>query len=173
MGALSPLAESWEDGTMNRTSRTRPARFATRVAGLALTAVALTACGGEADEPEAAPTDSPSTAAPSESPSETPSKKPSKKPSKNAEPAGVTAEVTIKGGSVTPVAQSVEAGVGEKVTLEITSDRAGELHVHATPEQYQQFDQGRSTVEMVFDKPGAVDVEEHESGALVLRVLVQ
>ena len=45
--------------------------------------------------------------------------------------------------------------------------------MHATPEQYQEFDEGRSTVEMAFDKPGAVDVEEHESGALVLRVLVK
>jgi plastocyanin len=74
---------------------------------------------------------------------------------------------------VTPVAQSVEVEVGETVTLEVTSDRAGELHVHSTPEQYKQFEQGRSTISMVFDKPGAVDVEEHESHALVLRVLVQ
>jgi hypothetical protein len=170
MGALFPLAESWEDGTMNRTPRTRPARFATRLAGLALTAVALTACGGEADEPEAGPSETP-TGSPTGSPSDEPADKPTKKSSEN--PAGPRAEVTIKGGAVTPVAQSVDAAVGEKVTLEITSDRAGELHVHATPEQYQQFDQGRSTVEMVFDKPGAVDVEEHESGALVLRVLVK
>ena len=154
---------------MNRTQRTRPARFATRVAGFAFAAVALTACGGQADEPEAAPSDSPSTAAPSEPPSETSSKKHAKK----AEPAGATAEVTIKGGSVNPVAQSVEVGVGEPVTLEVTSDRAGELHVHSTPEQYKQFEQGRSTIEMVFDKPGAVDVEEHESHTLVLRVLVR
>jgi hypothetical protein len=158
---------------MNRTLRTRPARFATRLAGVALTAVALTACGGEADEPEAAPTDSTTASespSASPSPSESPSDKATEKPDK---PAAASAEVTIKGGSVAPVAQSVKAAVGEQVTLEITSDRAGELHVHATPEQYLEFGEGRSTVEMVFDKPGAVDVEEHESGALVLRVLVQ
>jgi plastocyanin len=154
---------------MNRTHRTRPARFATRVAGFTFAAVALTACGGQADKPEAAPTDSPSSSSPSESPSQTAPPKPSKKP----KPAGATAEVTIEGGSVTPVAQSVEVEVGETVTLEVTSDRAGELHVHSTPEQYKQFEQGRSTISMVFDKPGAVDVEEHESHALVLRVLVQ
>jgi plastocyanin len=159
---------------MDRTQRTRPARFAGRLSGLMLAVAALTACGGQADEPEAAPTDSPS-ATTSESPSETPSSSPTKKPTKSPsqEPSGASAGVTIKGGSVTPVAQSVEAAVGEKVTLEVTSDRSGELHVHATPEQYQQFGKGRSTVEMVFDRPGAVDVEEHESGALVLRVLVK
>ena len=81
--------------------------------------------------------------------------------------------MTIRGGSVEPLAQSLKAEVGETVTLGITSDRAGELHVHSTPEQYEEFGAGRSKVEMTFDKPGAVDVEEHESGALVLRVLVQ
>jgi len=151
---------------MNRTQRTRPARFTARVAGLTFAAVALTACGGEADEPSAAPTDSPS-ATTSETPAEAPSESPSE------EPASASAQVTIKGESVSPVAQTVEVGVGETVTLEVTSDRAGELHVHATPEQYHDFSRGRSTIEMTFDKPGAVDVEEHESGALILRVLVQ
>jgi hypothetical protein len=155
---------------MNRTHRTRPARFTARVAGLALVAVALTACGGEADELEAAPTDSPSATTPSESPSDGPSEKPSKKP---PEPAGATAKVTIEGDSVKPLAQSVEVEVGETVTLEVTSDRAGELHVHATPEQYHDIRPGRTAIEMTFDKPGAVDVEEHESGALLLRVLVR
>jgi hypothetical protein len=154
---------------MNRTQRTRLARFATRVAGLALAALALTACGGEADETPAAPVET-RTATPSDEPSETPSEEPSKEPQ---EPAGATARVTIEGDSVTPVGQSVETKVGETVTLEITADRAGELHVHATPEQYHDFTPGRTAVEMTFDKPGAVDVEEHESGALLLRVLVQ
>jgi hypothetical protein len=81
--------------------------------------------------------------------------------------------VTIEGESVEPVGQSVESEVGETVTLQVTSDRAGELHVHATPEQYHDFKPGRTAIEMTFDKPGAVDVEEHESGALLLRVLVQ
>ena len=154
---------------MDRTQRTRPARFAARVAGLALTAVALTACGGEADEPPAAPVETP-TATPSEEPSESPSEKPSKEPQ---EPAGATAKVTIEGDSVEPLAQSVEVEVGETLTLQVTSDRTGELHVHSTPEQYHDIRPGRTTVEMTFDKPGAVDVEEHDSGVLLLRVLVR
>jgi hypothetical protein len=156
---------------MNRTQRTRPARFAIRVAGLALTAVALTACGGESDEPDAAPTGSPSATTPSESPSETPAEEPSEEPSD--EPSGATAKVTIEGGSVKPLAQSVEVGVGEPVTLQVTSDRVGELHVHATPEQYHDIEPGRTNIKLTFDKPGAVDVEEHETGALLLRVLVR
>lgn len=147
---------------MKRMRRTRPTRPPVCLAAVTLAALLLTACGGEAEEPGATSGESPS-AAPSESPSEEPTE----------EPAGATAEVTIEGDSVTPVAQSVEVEVGEPVTLEVTSDRAGELHVHATPEQHLEFDQGRTTLEMTFDKPGAVDVEEHESDTLLLRVLVQ
>jgi hypothetical protein len=141
-----------------------------RYAALPLAALLLTACGGEADQPAATPSE-----APSATPTEPAATKPAGKPSKKAseEPAGVTSAVTIEGGSVEPLAQSVEAEVGQKVELRITSDRAGELHVHATPEQYHDFGSGRSTVTMTFDKPGAVDVEEHESGALLLRVLVR
>jgi hypothetical protein len=141
--------------------------------GAAALAVVLTACGGE--DPSTSQPSEPPSATPSESPSETEQATPSKEasPEPTKEPAGPSAEVTIEGGSVDPLAQSVKAEVGETVTLEVTSDRAGELHVHSTPEQYKEFGAGRSTVRMTFDRPGAVDVEEHESGALVLRVLVQ
>jgi cytoskeletal protein RodZ len=176
MDALFHLAESWDDGTMSRPHRTRPARTLVLLATAVLAAV-LAACGGE--EPSTSQPAESASATPSESPSETTeatpsteaSPEPTKEPTK--QPAGPSAEVTIEGGSVEPLAQSVEAEVGETVTLEITSDRAGELHVHSTPEQYREFGAGRSTVRMTFDKPGAVDVEEHDSGALVLRVLVQ
>ena len=66
---------------MNRTLRTRPARFATCLAGLAVTAVALTACGGDADEPEAAPTGEATVSqSPTEEPTGEPTEKPTEKP---------------------------------------------------------------------------------------------
>ena len=85
----------------------------------------------------------------------------------------VTVDVTIVGDEVTPVAQSVELGVGETLLLDINSDRAGELHVHSSPEQFADFQPGSSELDLTFDKPGSVDVEEHGSSALIVRVLVR
>jgi hypothetical protein len=56
--------------------------------------------------------------------------------------------------------------------LHITADRAGELHVHSTPEQELEFDEGESHVELTFDHPGVVEVEDHESGKVILQLQV-
>jgi hypothetical protein len=45
--------------------------------------------------------------------------------------------------------------------------------VHSNPEQELAFRSGDNELRLTFDKPGQVDVEEHESGALILRVLVK
>ena len=135
-------------------------------------ALALSGCGS--DEPEADSTSSASPAA-SDSPSPSTSKKP-KQPKETTPPESVdevVVDVTVAGNDVTPVAQSVELGVGETLLLEINSDRAGELHVHSSPEQFADFEAGASELDFTFDKPGSVDIEEHESGALIVRVLVQ
>jgi hypothetical protein len=139
-----------------------------------LTAVALTAtlalAGCSDDEPSA---DTTPTATPSETVSESPSETPSESPSASAsEQEGTTVQVTIAGADVSPMAQPVEIGVGEPLVLEIESDRVGELHVHSNPEQTFAIKAGHQTVEIVLDKPGQVDIEEHESDTLVLRVLV-
>ncbi|WP_231252727.1 hypothetical protein [Nocardioides furvisabuli] len=51
--------------------------------------------------------------------------------------------------------------------IEIQSDRAGELHVHSTPEQYVEFDAGRTSAQLVIETPGSVEVEEHDTSAVV------
>jgi hypothetical protein len=71
------------------------------------------------------------------------------------------------------MAKTVELGVGETLALNITSDRVGELHVHSTPEKQLNFEPGKQRLELKFDQPGSVDIEEHESGVLILRVLVK
>ena len=150
---------------------TTPHLRRTLVALSAAAALALAGCGD--DEPEAQGTTSESPAA-SASPSESKSKKP--EPKKSSEPPAadqVTIDVTVQGGEVTPQAQAVDLGVGETLVLAVDSDRAGELHVHSSPEQVVDFQAGTSELELTFDKPGSVDIEEHESGALIARVLVQ
>jgi plastocyanin len=149
--------------------RTAPRTARLTLTALALTAtLALTACGE--DEPD---TGAASTGTPEETVSPSGSSSESASPSESASAPANAVEVTIKGDSVTPVAQSVEVGVGEPVVLDITSDRAGELHAHSVPEQTVQVKEGRQTVEMTFERPGQVDIEEHGAHALVVRVLVR
>jgi hypothetical protein len=155
-----------------------------RAAAALLLTATLTACGDDAETPDASATASESqesfTPSPSESPSKTPSESPSESPSKTpseseseSEPAGPTLEVEVEGDDVTPVAQEVDLAVGERLTITVRSDRAGELHVHSDPEHAFEFQSGTETFRLTLDTPGSVDIEEHESEALVARVLVR
>ena len=127
----------------------------------------LTGCGSGGDEPSADASSTPTASStPSESPSTTP--KPTKKPA----PAGPVVDVTINGDSVTPNGDRVDAKVGEPVTLNITSDRAGELHVHSTPEQELEYGAGRTTLELTVDTPGVVDVEDHVADVVIVQLEV-
>jgi hypothetical protein len=83
-----------------------------------------------------------------------------------------TVEVTIKGDSVEPVGKKVDIGVGGTITVKVDSDRAGELHVHSTPEQTFDFEAGTSSYDVTLDKPGTVDIEEHVSETVLIRALV-
>lgn len=87
-------------------------------------------------------------------------------------PAAQTQRVIVLGSGVLPNGKRVDIEPGETLRLEIESDRAGELHVHATPEQVVEFPEGRSTRDLVIERPGIVDVEEHDTGLVVMRVYV-
>ena len=109
---------------------------------------------------------------PSERESATPKEKQSAKP-KPEEPQGPVLAVDIDGDDVSPNSQRIELARGEPLVIEFRSDRAGELHVHAKPEQFLEFPAGSSTQELVIDTPGLVTVEEHETGAVVAQLAVQ
>jgi FtsP/CotA-like multicopper oxidase with cupredoxin domain len=137
-------------------------------AGALVLALALAGCGE--DEPAVtAPASEPTTSAPATSAPATPESS-SAKP---VPPAQKRLEVTISGDSVDPTNKSLEVKAGETLVLEITSDRAGEMHVHSSPEQTLEFGPGRAELKVTLKQPGQVDIEEHESGALVARVLVK
>jgi hypothetical protein len=139
----------------------------TRMLVIGTTALALTACGGE-DTPAADETPSAaasSSAAAENSPSE------SATPDEPAADDNVVA-ITIDGDQITPNGERVEVPLGQPVTFEISSDRAGELHVHSTPEQELEFDEGDTTVQATFDKPGIVEVEDHESDTVIVQLQV-
>ena len=145
----------------------------TLVAVSAAAVLALAGCGGDEPESQSTPEPTDSHDASEHSDSAEPKKKRDKKTTPPAPVDEVVVDVAIVGDDVTPVAQSVDLAVGETLLLEVESDRAGELHVHSSPEQFANFQAGSSKLDFTFDKPGSVDIEEHESGALIVRVLVK
>ena len=128
------------------------------LAAFAVAALVLTGCG-ESEEPTT------SQATVSESPELSGS------PSQELEPEPI--EVEIEGDRVEPNGMRVKAAAGETVTLAVTSDRAAELHVHSSPEQVLEVEPGESTLELVIERPGIVDIEEHDSGLVVLQLEVR
>jgi hypothetical protein len=139
----------------------------TRLLVITTTALALTACGGE-DTPAA--DESPSATATTSISAEA-------SPSESAEsqapaPDENVVAITLRGDQVTPNGDRVEVPLGEPVTFEIDADRAGELHVHSTPEQELSFEEGDTRVQVTFDQPGIVEVEDHESGKVVVQLQV-
>src|SRR6185312_12375047 len=55
---------------------------------------------------------------------------------------GVTVDIAIKGGKVTPQGKRVNVKVGQKITLHVTSDADEEVHVHSTPEHEYELKPG-------------------------------
>lgn len=83
-----------------------------------------------------------------------------------------TIQITFDGDSVTPNGERVEVSRGEPVTLEVTADQPGEIHVHSTPEQEFEYDAGTTTLELTIDEPGVVDVESHDLGDVIVQLEV-
>lgn len=86
---------------------------------------------------------------------------------------GTIVEIEQHGGHITPQGKALQVRVGQAVSLQIRSDRPGELHVHSTPEQHIEYPAGRSTRTLRIEQPGLVDVESHTLDALVLRLQVR
>lgn len=137
-------------------------------ASLATGLLLLTGCAGdETPTAEESPTVSASTS-PSEDAGESEKPLPSEEPT----PEGTVVEIEIEGDSVKPNGDRVEVDMSEPLTLMIMSDRSGELHVHSTPEQEVEFGAGHTETELTFDQPGVVEVEDHETGAVIVQLQV-
>lgn len=137
---------------------------------LTLALVAAGCASPDQAETTSTPTPSPSVSA-TPSPATTP---PEESPEGvTDEPAVEAVPITIRGDEVQPNGRRVEVAAGEPFTLAVDSDRAAELHVHSTPEQTLQIEPGRSEVPLTVDTPGLVDVEEHDTGIVVLQLEVR
>ena len=81
--------------------------------------------------------------------------------------------VTIEGNSVTPNGERIEVDAGEDVELDVTADAPGEIHVHSTPEQELEYDEGESTLTITgLEQPGTVDVEVHDLEKIIVQLEV-
>ncbi|BDT86880.1 hypothetical protein [Nocardia cyriacigeorgica] len=83
-------------------------------------------------------------------------------------------EMTIAGGSVTPVNARLDASVGQPIRLVVDSDIEEELHVHATPEHTFAVVPGAGQrFEFTVEVPGRVEIELHGSHRTVATVDVR
>ncbi|MGA8210079.1 MAG: hypothetical protein WB441_17115 [Nocardioidaceae bacterium] len=114
------------------------------------------------DSASASPPASPTASAPTDTPTAV-------SPSR---PIGTTIAITVRGDTVDPSGERVKVDVGKPVTLTVDANRPGELHVHSTPEQELSFPRGTSTLTVTIDRPGIVEVEEHESDQVVVQLQV-
>ena len=134
-------------------------------AALLLAVVGLAVCASKDDATEdpTGPTETPTSTSPSTTTSAT------------SEPTddGQVIEITIKGDTVSPNGKKVDVEVGKPVTLDITSDAPGELHLHSTPEQEIEFNAGQSTHTVTFDRPGVVVVESHQLEKVIVQLQVR
>jgi hypothetical protein len=118
-------------------------------------------------------TDDPGTSAASTPTSDGNTQPPASPESTEPPAAGPGLDVTIKGDQVSPNGEEVDLASGETMTFVVTSDRAGEMHVHAKPDQYLEFGVGTSRLDLVIDTPGVVEVEDHETGDVVALIEVR
>jgi hypothetical protein len=82
--------------------------------------------------------------------------------------------VTFSGDDVTPNGDRVEVGVDQPIELDVTADKAGEIHVHSDPEQQLVYGVGTTTLTIdPIGKPGVVDIESHALEKTIVQLQVQ
>ncbi|OBG27077.1 hypothetical protein [Mycobacterium sp. 852002-51057_SCH5723018] len=87
---------------------------------------------------------------------------------------GPVVDVTIAKGQVTPTNTTLQAKVGQPITLRVTSDAADELHVHSTPDhKFQVAAAPNQTFQFSVDVPGNVEVELHHLDRTIATIQVQ
>ena len=91
-----------------------------------------------------------------------------------APPARVYIDVTIAGGTATPINQQVQAKLGQPIIVRVNSDAADQLHVHSSPEHtFNVKPEKDQQFQFTVDVPGQVDVELHHLDKTVATITVQ
>ena len=138
-------------------------------------AVLLSGCGG---------TDAPAGSTPgaltvpppaSQTPSTvtTPTGPASSAPTTTSSPAAdVTLDITVPGGKVKPSGKNVPVKAGQTVRVAATSDVVDTIHVHGYDKELAMKPGRTTSLTFVADAKGSFEVETHESGKLVAKLIV-
>jgi hypothetical protein len=93
--------------------------------------------------------------------------------SKPANGSGLSVDITIAHGQVTPANATLQATVHQPITLHVTSDATDELHVHSVPDhKFEVAATANQTFQFSVDVPGSVDVELHHLDRTVATIHV-
>ncbi|MFK4087698.1 cupredoxin domain-containing protein [Kribbella sp. NPDC020789] len=129
--------------------------------------------GGSPSTPTTAPTVAPSDV-PTNTP--TPGKPNSSTPSNTTDPSGdqadVTLAVTVANGKVNPSGATVKVKAGQTVLVTAVSDTKDELHIHGYDKELELTPGKPAQVKFTADMKGTFEVETHESGKLVAKLVV-
>ena len=85
----------------------------------------------------------------------------------------VVVSVTIADGEVEPSGERVPVEAGQPVEFDVTSDVAGELHVHSDPDHSIEIEPGSTQETVTIDRPGVVEVELHDPEVVVVQLEVR
>ena len=89
----------------------------------------------------------------------------------SGEGAPITIQITEADGKVTASEDLVTAKTGQRITLEVTSDVADEIHVHSVPDHEFEVRPGKEeTFTFAVNTPGTVEVESHGLEQTILKL---
>ncbi|HEY0473631.1 MAG TPA: cupredoxin domain-containing protein [Kribbella sp.] len=140
----------------------------------ALGVLVLAGCSGNStsgSSPSTTPTSAPSSA-PSTTPGESDTSTPSTTASSSAQQADVTINITVANGKVTPNGQTIMAKAGQTVLVTAVSDAADEVHIHGYDKQLPLTPGKPASVKFTANVKGTFEIETHESGKLVVKLVV-
>ena len=137
----------------------RPALAVGAVSALVL-ALSLTGCGSDKKSPGAEP---------EHELSATPAAEVSTAPAADAK----VIAIKLSGETVSPDSEEVKVERNQPIVLQINADKAGELHVHSSPEHHIEYPAGTSTATLTFKNPGVIDVESHALDKLIVQLEVR
>jgi ABC-type glycerol-3-phosphate transport system substrate-binding protein len=140
----------------------------------------LAGCGGGDSDSDASPSNTPSspastpTTVPTMTP--TPGKPNTNSPSNTADPSGeqadVTINVTVANGKVNPSGATIKAKAGQTVLVTAVSDAEDEVHIHGYDKELPLTPGKPASVKFTANMKGTFEIETHESGKLVAKLVV-
>lgn len=145
----------------------------------ALGMLVLAGCGDDSSggspspsAPVTTPTDTPTVPSPTTTPSDDPKNTPSNTADPSGEQADVTINVTVANGKVNPSGDSIKVTAGQTVLVTAVSDAADELHIHGYDKELELAPGKPASVKFTANMKGTFEVETHESGKLVAKLVV-